>query len=224
MSAVKPILFSAPMVRALLDRRKSQTRRALRPQPSRPVFGDGYWYDADACGRDILDGEPPITRYAVGDLLWCREAWAKVGDEPDDIHACPDMRVHTYYRADAVDPELRRWRPSIFMPRWASRLTLEVSEVRVERLQDISEADAPAEGIEKDFAVGLRDVWGWHDYLRGDELPKRYYADPRESFRSLWVSINGADAWEANPFVAALTITVHQVNVDELLRQRAVPA
>lgn len=171
----RPILFSAPMVRALLDGRKTQTRRVLKP--SRGAQADWLTMDvlhqapscylAEVDGRlgvqmqhpragqciDGIDIDPmsPLTwvrlPYAPGDRLWVREAWAKVGDEQDDIHACPDMRIPAYYRADMVDPERQRWRPSIHMPRWASRLTLTVTDVRVQRLQDITLGDICAEGL-----------------------------------------------------------------------------
>jgi len=104
-----------------------------------------------------------------------------------------------------------KWRPSIFMPRWASRLELEITEVRVERLNAITEADAIAEGIEQ------RESCAWNNYLfqtahpkRGEKITDeqhriRGYVDPRESYRSLWESINGPGSWALNPYVWALT-------------------
>jgi hypothetical protein len=110
--------------------------------------------------------------------------------------------------------KLDRWldgrgRPSIHMPRWASRLTLDVSAVRVQRLQEISSADAIAEGIPAPANSSTIDC----------ETP-----DPRDAFRSLWESIHGKGAWEANPWIAAVSFSVHQINVDQLLKQRAAAA
>lgn len=204
----RPILFSGPMILALLDGRKTQTRRVLKvpgimggrypilpPEEAIELepgeFARGIFHYAST---GALSG-PYQIGFAVGDRLWVRETWAKVGDEPDDIHACPDMRIPAYYRADMVDPERQRWRPSIFMPRWASRLTLTVTDVRVERLRDISEADAIREGVT----------------LIEDSLE-----DPVAAFKALWESINTAPGkrWEDNPFVAALSFTVERRNID----------
>ena len=108
-----------------------------------------------------------------------------------------------YVATDDIN-ELRKKRPSIHMPRWASRLTLTVTEVGVQRLQDISEADAVAEGCECD-------VDGWRDYL----FPStQCCGTARESYRTLWNSLHGPDAWDLNPWVAAYTFTVHRCNID----------
>lgn len=221
----RPILFSAPMVRALLDGRKTQTRRVLKP--SRGAQADWLTMDvlhqapscylAEVDGRlgvqmqhpragqciDGIDIDPmsPLTwvrlPYAPGDRLWVREAWAKVGDEQDDIHACPDMRIPAYYRADMVDPERQRWRPSIHMPRWASRLTLTVTDVRVQRLQDITLGDICAEGL-------ARSIYDFRPVQRGFD-----------AWQALWDSLNAARApWAANPWVCALTFTVQRGKID----------
>lgn len=110
-----------------------------------------------------------------------------------------------------------RWRPSIHMPRWASRLTLLVTDVRVERLQDISEGDAIAEGIER-----LRSGRGFYDPTLSHADSRAacrfggYFETATHAFEALWRSINGADAWEENPWVAAVTFTVHARNIDQL--------
>lgn len=224
----KPILFSAPMIRAIMDGRKSQTRRILKetvpPAPAmdaiRPEniakhptpYLDSYCGDrktkANPRGmslrwcwwtRDDRQCLPTFgVRWVPGDQLWVRETFARVGDNDDDIHACPDLRVHAYYRADSIQPEVLKWRPSIFMPHWASRLTLEVIAVKVERLQDISEADARAEGIEcRDGCWGTWDASG-HQICGGS-------IDPIEAYRCLWLNINGVGSWEANPWVVAVS-------------------
>ncbi|MDW9960953.1 hypothetical protein GOB20_24735 [Sinorhizobium meliloti] len=192
--ADRPILFSAPMVRALLDDRKTQTRRMLKPQPD-----------------DILEGQiPRQLRIAGGDRLWARETWQGLsfGDyRPTKSSLCEVRYAATDPCAD-LDAEARGypWRPSIFMPRWASRLTLIVSDVRVERLQDISEADAIAEGAEQ--------------YSSSTKLSRPFNPDwkgiYREGYAELWNAINGAGAWEANPWVAAYTFTVIKQNIDQI--------
>lgn len=162
-----PILFSAPMVRAILDGSKTQTRRVAKEF-------DGL-RDLDK----ILARFPNQNgcRYGQpGDRLWVRETWAEHPDYPDARRAI--------YRADAgSEYDAERWRPSIHMPRWACRIELEVTGVRVERLQSISEADARAEGVE------------------GDSHPGAFVGTCRGNFARLWESINGAGSWDANPWV-----------------------
>lgn len=192
----RPILFSAPMVRAILDGRKTQTRRVMKVQP-----GDVLWRSN---GRDWLwldNDDGPLTEpapcircpYGVpGDRLWVRETWAKPGEVGDSIE----------YRADNDDPLAGRWRPSIHMPRWASRITLEVTGVRVERLQDISEDDARAEGIRevtKDGVVKKYCVYdlGDHSSTPWDQMPRRAVA----AYAALWNDINGKGAFLSNPWV-----------------------
>lgn len=221
--ADKPILFSAPMVRALIDGRKTQTRRVL--PPVHPKF-----HEFDNLSMDVMifDPEKPEAWYwdgvhdgvgasygircAVGDRLWVREAhsfpqaWA---DSPNCAHL-----GHVFYPASSKSPPPSTWlrekpsdhtrlRPSIHMPRWASRLTLIVTDVRVQRLQEISNNDAIAEGIEpKGHAFT-----GYGD--QADILMAPY-----ESLKSLWNSINGPEAWDANPWVAAYSFRVIRANID----------
>lgn len=208
------------MVRALLDGRKTQTRRLCQwaNNPNSPALTYIVACDEPGWFGDE-EGEVQFKAgYAPGDRLWVREAWAKVGDADDDIHACPDMRVHAYYRVDQVDPERQSWRPSIHMPRWASRLTLIVTDVRVERLQNISREDAIAEGLT--HVPGVIEPNWWR-------LPKPMHQgtwlSPVAAFRFLWSEINGLGSWEANPWVVALTFDVHQQNID-LLSPERVPA
>lgn len=207
--ADRPILFSAPMVRALLDGRKTQTRRILKPQPTSHVWRHGWSLEDGATWSDKT-----TTRkipFWAGDRLWVREAFR--GSKGYDTYP-PRGWSHwpVHYEADgAPDPrdELEmngRLRPGIHMPRWASRLTLIVTDVRVEQLQEISEADAIAEGVE-------RDSDGWRDYL----MPQtQCCASATDSYRTLWDSINGAGAWEANPWVAAYTFRVIKENIDRI--------
>jgi hypothetical protein len=185
------ILFSGPMVRSLLSGNKTETRRILKDAPP----GDGWHCDRTITGlRWVASaGSPSMpvkSRWNVGDRLWVRETFARVGDNDDDIHACPDLTKHVYFRADSVQPEVLKWRPSIFMPRWASRITLEVTALRVERLQDITCAGAIAEGIPVTANFATIDC----------DTP-----DPREGYAVLWDRINGPGSWDANPFVSVTT-------------------
>lgn len=222
----RPILFTAPMVRALLEGRKTQTRRVVKPQPHHgPVgqivnLGGAEW----AMDDGDLSGLWTCPYGAPGDLLIVREAWSAEARwdfaPPQDIK--PGSPI--YYLAggggeEAIPECAGRVRSSIHMPRWASRLTLEITDVRVERLQSISEADAIAEGIEdvtSEVASGDPSVRFWKRYRDGGW--NGYVDVAVGSYASLWTSINGPGSWAANPWVWALTFKVHQTNVDQLRR------
>jgi hypothetical protein len=220
----KPIHFSAPMLRAILDGRKTQTRRVTLPlsgeQAKKLLPGDILIsWPADQLIRHGATFRP---RYTRGDRLWVREAWRSSiayddlrpsdmgGEEPVHFEADGSRERWTFRTVGLV-----RLRAAMHMPRWASRLTLTVTDVRVQRLQDISDEDAEAEGIEKDHAAGMPGVWGWHDYLRGDDMAKRHFADPRESYRTLWDSLNAKRGFGSamNPWIAAYTFTVDRRNI-----------
>ena len=196
----RPVLFSAPMVRSLLDDSKTMTRRIVKPQPGEDVRLHSL-HDAFATFARVVDGEPfvgrglPCPYGKPGDRLWVRETWA-VDYQHDAVK--PSLlrpTVSTLYRASedrpgvARDGRRGRWRQSIFMPRWASRITLEVTGVRVERLTKISEADAKAEGVE---AVNGHPERGAFLGLGPCH---------REGFAQLWADINGEGSWAANPWV-----------------------
>ena len=209
--ADRPIIFSAPMVRALLDGRKTQTRRVLKPQPEPLGRFVGFSGSAETARCKV--------RYAPGDRLWVREAFI-TGYDIDDKYGRPTGDKRVWYRATDsnltwFDPDTETtldnppWRPSIHMPRWASRITLTVTDVRVQRLQEISEADAVAEGIEGD------DYGAWLCYA-SEPKGQTHWADPRESCRTLWDSIHGPGAWGANPWVSAITSTTHRCNIDQM--------
>jgi hypothetical protein len=197
----RPLLFSAPMVRALLDGRKTQTRRIEKGDVEE--VDEPEWYGSRclvhkprcqrafcetiedfelACGGYDCDAQGRTERSPYGgpgDKLWVKETWAgEVGDEVE-------------YRADNPDPTGGRWKPSIFMPRKASRITLEITAVRLERLQEISEEDAIAEGVERNVDDGVT-YWG--------PLGKGH-VDPRVAYRWIWEDINGPRSWAANPWV-----------------------
>lgn len=179
------MLFSGPMVRALLDGTKTQTRRAVKPQPFWVNLGDGQPNPTPLCPFGV-----------VGDRLWVRETWA-----PDP--RAPEVDGVAVYRAtdevmlNAHGARVDRWRPSIHMTRWASRITLEVTEVRVQRLRDISEEDALAEGV----GLLLADEMGDARRAMTEAIAKSRV----DGFRLLWESINGPGSWDANPWVWALT-------------------
>jgi len=187
----RPILFSALMVRALLDGSKTQTRRVVKPQPS--FFGsmtnpNTPFKTLDAglhCQITCPYGQP-------GDQLWVRETWCH---QWDDFTGYQEEKF--FYRASTPDvqhvdgAERSPWKPSIHMPRAASRITLEITGVRVERLQHISEADARAEGARNlDVASGRETL---DPYSRQGSCVAHY--------KNIWQEINGHDSWEANPWV-----------------------
>lgn len=228
------------MVRALLDGRKTQTRRVVANANS---FVDGvrsrmHFANLVFAHRDVFVDKGPspagnpgpylhvphadgdtthrvYPQWVPGDRLWVRETFtlehAVESDQPppfqdgrpvkyrpvDDVYGEEPAWLQPHYRATDPQPELEyenrdepgcRWRPSIFMPRWASRIALEITDVRAQRLQDISEDDAGAEGCGPVSQDGLVEC-----------------GTRKTTFRQLWDSINGSDAWDANPWVWALT-------------------
>ena len=219
------MIFNGEMVRALLDGRKTQTRRIMKAQPSEDftpmnmaleadykarwytpgiVDKDGYLQPA---GKEVFGVANENEGYscpfgAVGDRIWVRETWARYNIDQDSH----DMA----YRATIPEdwPESGRWRPSIHMPRWASRITLEITDVRVERLNAISEEDAQREGVYTevwDQTVVARNYAARDEFFQfwSEDMP--HYVEMnqlyRSSFRSLWESIYGAENWLANPWV-----------------------
>lgn len=185
----RPILFSAPMVRALLAGTKTQTRRVIKPRHL-------AFFNQDAAAMLSDWNERPLPYGKTGDRLWVREShwWFKDEHDHETGYFPPTLTIDDVaYRADGEDPR-KVWRPSIHMPRWASRITLEITSVRVERLQEISIEDAKAEG-----AWGPDDsiVQKVADYF-GTDI---FSANPRKAFQMLWESINGPDSWAANPWV-----------------------
>lgn len=246
------------MVRALLAGRKTQTRRIIKPQPKAPFYTTAFqeWRDAGRSGRPSISigiRQKPGDRLWVREA-W-RVSRTQDDRKPSELHArqmttlyaaggsmggvtdAPrdgSVRPATDYVLDEAPAAGRmpgwagRLRPGMFMPRWASRLTLTVTDVRVERLQDISEADAVAEGI----------LWGtWADIIADLQEPDDaglyppdtpIYAAPDddrddhvcmtavEAYRRLWESINGPGSWAANPWVVAISFEIHRGNIDAL--------
>ncbi|HIC2051412.1 TPA: hypothetical protein ACW0SN_001364 [Enterobacter ludwigii] len=201
------MIFNGEMVRAILDGRKTQTRRVMKVQPSdgfHPTHNgydldlNAHWYTpgvVDKNGylqpakKDVFGVADENEGYtcpfgAVGDRIWVRETFCPVPD-----HEEPAGCSAILYAADGNGP-YGKWVPSIHMPRWASRLTLEITCVRVERLRDLSEDDAKSEGITPPS---------------GGVLPGWEY---RINFRDLWMSIYGSENWEANPWVWVIEFKV----------------
>lgn len=206
----KPILFSAPMVRAILRGDKTMTRREIklptkgeyvRPDmggwaPSTIGGGGAFRFAKDGsripASKEVViwnqtTGTCLAMKYRGGDRLWVRETWFP-------MEAQNGQRNYGY--AADFTGEGRpncNYKPSIHMPRTASRITLEVTAVKIERLQDISEDDAKAEGVECDSD-------GWRDYMMPNTQCR---PTAKDSFETLWESINGPGSWEVNPWVAA---------------------
>jgi len=220
--AERPILFSGPMVRALLAGTKTQTRRVVKPQPpglwmkpETAVITDhhGRWAFSRIAPNGMAVAWPRGTEsikcpYGVpGDTLWVRETWAI-------------WHGGAFYRADEDGKwpgsfgDEPKWKPSIHMPRWASRITLRVTDVRVQRVRAITETDAKAEGLSALTKDGGR-LWKYgvpdRDKLPGNDDDgwhwREWDADPRVAFRKLWDSINDARGygWDVDPWVWALT-------------------
>ncbi len=198
----RPILFSGPMVRAILDGTKTQTRRVARIDDE--SFSDAYVQYGDGhsgIGAYVGESEYPDDGSvfvqcpfgAPGDLLWVRETWRVHGGQEYEYQ---QDRASVMYRADMDMGTLDldwEWRPSIFMPRWASRITLRVESVRVERLRDIAALDCIAEGL--DLPIGINES----DLLRG-KAPAGM--DLRLRFATAWDSLHKpGNRWEDNPWV-----------------------
>lgn len=185
----RPVIFNGEMVRAILAGRKTQTRRIMKPQPEpMPDKPGEYWWPAkrfesmlqlsyfnDPVAKELAADACPFG--GIGDRLWVRETFGDCG-------------VRLVYRADTGDGascQVTRWTPSIHMPRSACRLLLEISDVRAERLNDISEQDALAEGMD-DGTSPAAIAAGW-------------FEKPRRAFRRLWERIYGQESWDSNPWV-----------------------
>ncbi|MDH0718217.1 hypothetical protein [Acinetobacter junii] len=209
--SLRPILFNTPMVKAILEGRKTQTRRVMRRQPDKVERFKHGVETADTDARYAIlrcynrpkmfkkcnsgwfadaSYKTPFTEFNVGDHLWVRETWRKYDCDECPCYEycnCPPHGTYLYY-ADCLDDEAK-WKPSIHMPRSASRILLEITNIRVERVQDISEADATAEGMIAD-----------DDYCA------------EEYFSILWNELNGwaEKGWNANPWVWCIEFRVIQ--------------
>lgn len=182
---MKPVLFSTPMVQAILDGRKTQTRRVITKKDI---------LDAIEALESISIASPHLTPWAkhqIGDILYVRETWNY-----------DEQANKPYYKADFDADTIKelgmKWKSSLFMPKKDARLFLKITNVRVERLQDISEEDAIAEGIKR-----IGDAWEDYDFKDNSKYNYRYLR-AIDSYKSLWNSINKKEPekqWEANPYV-----------------------
>ena len=227
----RPILFNGEMVNAVLEDRKTHTRRIIKDVPMDIIHIDrsimdwplsGVWKDEEK-KKFFLDIQTDVDDYSTeelkprlgkaGDQLWVRENfniyYHSTGDllpRGKGIPKTQPPESHVVYAADWDDPEPNPWPmyPSIHMPRWASRIDLLIKNVRVERIQSISEKDAKSEGIS---SVNFYPDEGFPlctGYMVGSDDGKTVLrTTAKEAFRSLWISINGQESWNANPWVWA---------------------
>ena len=193
------------MIRALLAGDKTQTRRKAWREAKIPA----HFHD------DPSDPTMPVPtiwqKVKPGDRLWCREMHS-FGSYNKNLNQARRRHrrgqspiVYSTDRERMKQYEYLGWRPSIHMPRWASRLTLIVTEKRLEQVQDINEEDAKAEGVLED---------GWEDDVPGGPLCTGYVG--RLAFETLWVELHGRGAWDENPEIVALIFTVHKSNIDAM--------
>ncbi|KLR58082.1 hypothetical protein [Diaphorobacter sp. J5-51] len=203
----RPILFSSPMVRALLAGNKTQTRRAVQMTHRTPGLAACLAPPVGALRPRVAAELCPYGQ--PGDQLWVREAFARIdGQSRPWIET--DYKA-TYKHGDRLGDSLgirKKWTPSIHMPRHASRITLEITGVRVERLQDISEADAIAEGVRQ-----MRDGSGCWVGSDGPGSLVTPWLTARDAYADLWDQINGQGAWAANPWVWVVEFN-HQRSAD----------
>ncbi|MBB3142787.1 hypothetical protein [Halomonas organivorans] len=221
----RPILFNDEMVRTLLDGRKTQARRLLKPQPGTTPDdypgAPGHWWPCNAV-HSMVHVERELQNKAggwegfagtvcpfgqPGDRLWVREAHGyeirSVGGTPHEqiAYRASKPNAVSCYDCNGVEQPMK-WRPSIHMPRWACRLLLEVTAVRVERLQDISRFDACREGIyAEDHDWRESEFYLPNVAYRSSPSAGVRYSSARHAFEELWASINGPDSWAANPWV-----------------------
>lgn len=214
----RPIIFSAPMVRAILDGRKTQTRRVIK-SPARNMQKQGHevikrnpdndpWYKDYIWSMRVDGGSWADYKHerflqlcpygAIGDKLWVRETFGSsirnLGGTPHEklVYKADNPNEAYCYSSEGAEIPIK-WKSPIFMPRWASRITLEITNLRVERVQDISCDDANAEGVQawvESFAN--REIYHENGNLKGY---------PVTAYKRLWEQINGAGSWDANPWV-----------------------
>lgn len=220
-----PIIFSAAMIRALLDGRKTMTRR-LALREAKPAakwsFRQGDSWVAKSQWQHVRPG----------DRLWVREnaKLRSVGPSRGEVSIVYDgdyrhIRDHILQPGEKQPFQATRLTPCIHMPRWASRLTLIVTATKIEGIQNITEADAKAEGMAF-FDHGLNQYRqqrnGWHaDAVEASVGADYCLGSARHAFGNLWEKLHGPNSWTANPEVVALTFTVHRTNIDAMPKAAA---
>ncbi|WP_339774279.1 hypothetical protein [uncultured Thalassospira sp.] len=269
-----PILFSAPMVQAIIAGRKTQTRRIIKPQPT-PTPEDytgptGHWWPSKS-HRSMIHIEDEMQKLVglacdcspygrPGDPIYVRETYFQRGHwEPvngkntkggkqkwefsPESHEIQFVEPAEYRKArDVKDPFTVVWHKRLgrFMPRRYSRITLEITDIRVQRVQEIVSLDAIAEGISEYATAGTTREHGmaWGEVPNGtpddavywladysadlpEDADRAITLDPRESFKGLWQAVNGAESWTSNPWVWAVTFKPHTVNVDQFIKEGA---
>lgn len=207
-----PILFKSEMVKAILEGRKTQTRRIIKALSNEDIsfmqLTAMQSLNGRACAFFDKRAMAECPFGESGDLLWVRETW------------CPNNDGGYWYAADKHDFEIIKtdgdgfqefrkdgsqkspWKPSIHMPKAAARIWLQVESVGVERLKDINEEDAIAEGIEIQKQGVIKAYRNYADHMR-------IFTNPKDSYQSLWTSINGPDSWEQNPWVWVVKFSVN---------------
>lgn len=206
----RPIIFSGPMVKAILEGRKTQTRRAVaqpkrisdewrradtasircmgKPwEPERYLYAEFFKFDGDGSSFGKVVGTVTCPYGQPEDRLWVREKWYCAGE-----HECDGYPARYEVDAELASAVSTKWRTPIFMPRWASRITLEITNVRVERLQSISDEDAKAEGVDQ-APYSPNRIW-----IANPENSRRYI----KTFRKAWDKLNAKRgySWESNPW------------------------
>ncbi|MGV2810975.1 hypothetical protein [Enterobacter cancerogenus] len=209
------MIFNCEMVRAILDGRKTQTRRVIKIQregeswsvksavePRCPGHTHDWWLPTATRPYSAL---PRCPFGAVGDRIWVRETWAEAGAGAPDLKLYrADYPEHVPAHYENVPPaDEIRWTPSIHMPRWASRILLEITDVRVERLNGISETDAESEGIDMEALFDAQDCY---DCIADHNMTGR--PTVTGAFKYLWESIYGKESWQANPWVWVIEFKV----------------
>jgi hypothetical protein len=193
----RPILFSAPMVNAILEGRKTQTRRVIKPQPLNVIYHNGNWIESQ-CELSENDHILKCPHGSIGGLLWVRERWAvaECYDAFKPSELVLTRRQVEYYASQGYLGNVRgKWRPSIFMPRWASRINLDMTGIRVARVQDISSQDVEKEGIDVVSKLPL--------FINPEaDMERMVNFVAHDLFSKLWDSINGKKyPWDSNPYV-----------------------
>lgn len=222
MTKARPILFNTEMVQALLDGRKTMTRRVIKKLPNHwkesgvNMYGEFLFYPDNEFELENFEPTFKCPYGEIGDLLYVRETYLPRRDLTE-TDTDSRKRRYCYYKATTPGAAFdknhfhdysNRWKPSVHMPRWASRLTLEITNVKVERLLDITEEDARLEGVKQ-----LTNEPTYKNYIKEDTP----CGTAKGSFKSLWQSINGKEGLESNPWVWVVEFKVIKQNVDEYL-------
>lgn len=226
LTVFRPMLFSTPMVQAILGDYKNQTRRTkglefINKNPDNWRFDgkataeDGftlYWFEELKNGKPTENYQYVEPTMNIGDIIWVRETFQIT----DFLHPTDENYGYIYKASEngkewENNSESWKWKPSLFMPKSACRLFLEITDIKVERLQSISESDSLSEGVEnciadkENFGCRVMGMRLFRDYLRKDNSLKNYpnngYDNAKASFETLWYSINGKDSWKENPWV-----------------------